>query len=80
MQIQSLGLEDPLGESTAPYSSILAWRTLDRGAWQAIVHGVTRESDTNEATEHTHTHTHTHTHMYIINSKSISEASYKPVF
>jgi len=31
---------------------------MNRGAWWATVHGVTKESDT---TEHTHTHTHTHT-------------------
>ena len=30
----------------------------DRGAWQATVHRVKKESDT---TEHTYTHTHTHT-------------------
>ena len=28
---------------------------MSRGAWQAIVHGVTKESDTTECT-HTHTH------------------------
>ena len=28
---------------------------MDRRAWQATVHGVTRESDTTEATEHAHT-------------------------
>ena len=36
---------------------------VDGGAWWATVHGVTRESDTKEATEHTHTHTHTHTKL-----------------
>ena len=36
------------------HSSILAWK-MDRGAWQATVHGVAR------ADTHTHTHTHTHT-------------------
>ena len=31
----------------ATHSSILAWRIpLDRGAWQAIVHGAAEESDT----------------------------------
>ena len=46
--VQSLGWEDPLGESSAIHSSILAWRIpMDRGAWQATVHGVT-ESDTSE--------------------------------
>ena len=48
--VQSLGWEDPLEESMAAHSSILAWRIpMDRGAWQATVHGVaqsrTRLSD-----------------------------------
>ena len=30
----------------ATHSSILAWETLDRGAWWAIVHGVAEESVT----------------------------------
>ena len=38
----SLGWEDPLEESKATHSSILAWRILiDREAWQATVHGAT---------------------------------------
>ena len=37
----SLGQEDPLEEGMATHSSILAWRIpMDRGAWQATVHGV----------------------------------------
>ena len=37
--IRSLGWEDPLKESMAIHSSILAWRIpMDRGAWQATVH------------------------------------------
>ena len=41
--VQSLGWEDPLEEGMAIYSSILAWRIpMDRGAWQATVHGVTK--------------------------------------
>ena len=44
-QVQSLGQEDSLEKGMATHSSILAWRIpLDRGAWWAIVHGVT-ESD-----------------------------------
>ena len=47
-QVPSLDREDPLEEGMATYSSILAWRIpMDRGAWQATVHGVT-ESDMTE--------------------------------
>ena len=35
--------EDPLEEGMATYSSILAWRIpMDRGAWWATVHGVSK--------------------------------------
>ena len=41
--VRSLGWEDPLEEGMATYSSILAWRIpMDRGAWWATVHGVTK--------------------------------------
>ena len=37
----SLGREDHLEEGMATHSSIIAWRIpMDRGAWQATVHGV----------------------------------------
>ena len=52
--VQSLGWEDPLEEGMVTQSNILAWRIpMDRGAWQATVHGVA-ESDTTErlSTEH----------------------------
>ena len=43
MCVRSLGWEDPLGEGMVTHSSILAWRIpMDRGAWQAAVHGVTK--------------------------------------
>ena len=41
--VRSLGWEDPLEEGMATHSSILAWRiSMDRGAWQATVHGVAK--------------------------------------
>ena len=41
--IQSLDWEDPLEKGMATHSSILAWRIpLDREAWQATVHGLTK--------------------------------------
>ena len=43
MQVQSLGQEDPLEQGMATHPSILAWRLpMDRGAWWATVHGVTK--------------------------------------
>ena len=42
-QVRSLGWEDPLEECIATHSSILAWRIpMDRGAWRAKVHRVTK--------------------------------------
>ena len=41
--VRSLGWEDPLEEGMATHSSILAWRIpMNRGAWWATVHGVTK--------------------------------------
>ena len=45
MWVRSLGQEDPLEKETATHSSILAWDIMDRGAWWAMVHGVTKESN-----------------------------------
>ena len=50
-QVQSLGWEDLLEKGMATHSSILAWKTPDRGAWWATVHGVAEL----DMTEHTHT-------------------------
>ena len=36
-QAQSLGQEDPLEEEMTTYSSILAWKILPSGDWQAKV-------------------------------------------
>ena len=42
-QVQSLVGEEPLEKEMATHSSVLAWdNPMDRGAWWAIVHGVTK--------------------------------------
>ena len=47
--VQSLGQEDPLEKGTATYSSYSCLENfMERGAWQATVHGVAKESDTTE--------------------------------
>ena len=44
--VQSLGQEDPLEEEMATPTPVSYLRNaMDRGAWQATVHGVTKESD-----------------------------------
>ena len=45
--IRSLGWEDLLEEGVATHSSILAGEPMDRSAWWATGHGVTK-SDTTE--------------------------------
>ena len=41
--VLSLGWEDPLEEGITTHSSIFAWRIpMDRGDWQATVHGVAK--------------------------------------
>ena len=41
--VRSLGWEDSLKQGMATHSSILVWRLpMDRGAWWATVHGVTK--------------------------------------
>ena len=45
--IWPLDWEDPLEEGMATHSSILAWRIpMDRGTWQATVHGVAESDST----------------------------------
>ena len=49
--VRSLGWEDPLDEGMATHSSILVWRIpMDKGAWQATVHGVTESDVTKHST------------------------------
>ena len=41
--VRSLSLEDPLEVGMTTFFSILAWRiTMDKGDWQAAVHGVAK--------------------------------------
>ena len=41
--VQSLGWDNPLEAGLATHSNILAWRIpMDRGAWWATAHGVTK--------------------------------------
>ena len=41
--VPSLGWDDPLEEGMAIHSSVLAWRIpMDRGAWWAAVHGISK--------------------------------------
>ena len=41
--VRSLGWEDPLEEGMATHSSMHAWKIpMDKGTWQATVHGVTK--------------------------------------
>ena len=57
MWVRSLGLEDPLEESMAAQSSVLAWRI----PWTEELVGYSPQgrkgSDTTEAMERVHTHT-----------------------
>ena len=62
MQVQSLGWEDPLEKGMAIHSSIFAWKiSIDRGLWQAMVHGVVKSY----MAEHTHRHTTPNTFCFI---------------
>ena len=40
-RVGSLDQEDPLEKEMSSHSNILAWK-MNRGAWQATVHGVTQ--------------------------------------
>ena len=43
MQVQSLGQKEPVEEKMTTYS--LLGNPMDRGAWQATVHGVAKQLD-----------------------------------
>ena len=56
MRVRSLGREDPLERGMTTHSNILAWRIpMDRGAWWAIVHRVTKsQTRLRQASMHAH--------------------------
>ena len=65
--IMGLG-RSPGGGNGNPLQDSSLENPMDSGAWWAIVHGVTKESDMTELLK-THTHTHTHTHTESTNRK-----------
>ena len=61
--VQPLGWEGPLEEAMATHSSILVWRIpMDRGAWRATVHGVTKSQIRLQrlSTQHAHVYIYHH--------------------
>ena len=51
--VPPLGWEDPLEEGLATHSSIIAWRIpMDRGAWWATVHRVTKSQTQLRTAQH----------------------------
>ena len=69
-RVPSLGCEDPLEEGMATHSSILAWRIpIDRGAWQATIHGVA-ESDPSEQLSRHHGEIPTENLVVVVQSLS----------
>ena len=45
MQVRPLDPEDPLGGNGNPLQYSCLEKPMDKGAWQAIVHGITKDSD-----------------------------------
>ena len=51
-QVRSLGREDPLEKEMAtPLQYSCLENSMDRGAWWAIVHGVTKSHEESDTTE-----------------------------
>ena len=46
--VRSLGQKDPLEKGMDPHQYSCLENSMDRGAWQATVHGVHRELNTTE--------------------------------
>ena len=53
--VRSLDCEDPLEVAMTTHSSILAWRIpMDRGAWWATLHGVSKSQTLSTHTKQAH--------------------------
>ena len=65
--------EDPLEEDIATHSSILSWRIpMDRGAWWATVHEVTKTwTWLKRLSMHAWIYRHEHIHIYTLPAKTI---------
>ena len=62
--VWSLGWEDSPGEGNGtPLQYSCLENLMDRGAWWATVHGVTKGYHWTRTRTHTHTHTHTPDHL-----------------
>ena len=56
------GLEKSLGVGNSnPLQNSCLKNSMDRGNWQATVHGIAKSRTQLRVHRHTHTHTHTHT-------------------
>ena len=82
--VWSLGWEGPLEEDMATHSSIFAWKIpMDRGAWGAIAHGVTKSRTrlSNSALHSTSPHLWNPRHLpHQLSSLQIHHFSLSPVF
>ena len=64
MQVRSLGQEDsPRGGHGNPFQYSCPWDSMDRGTWQATVHGIP-QSQTRLKRLGTHAHCHSHKSIY----------------
>ena len=75
--VWSLGGEDPLEKAMATHSSILAWKIpMDRGAWQATAHEVTKSLT---GLGDWHFHFHGKREQSFLNYAFISSLAYTPL-
>ena len=58
-----------------PTPIFLPRNPMDRGAWQATVHGVTKSWTRMSIQTHTHTHTHTHT-QYVAHIQTLDNTQW----